>query len=369
MADSVRNAVAERNSVAQAPDQDPGGAVLALRDDQTWWSKRQLAALKALGIRNASSEDLLIFLHYCAKTRLDPFSKQIYLLERRAKEGNEWVYRQTIQVGIDGFRVVAQRAAERQGVYIEYEDTVWFDENQVEYKIWLKTTPPAGARVTVLKVLPDGRKLRFPGVVRFTSYAAYSKDGSYLLAQWGVMEDHMIEKCGEAFALRRAFPNDLGGMYAEEELMHEPPPVLQARQRPAQPDDDFVVTPEGNDTAVTPEPPQGGAAAGDEAPQVDEPARKAQLARLHAIFRECHLGAKNQAETRRAVITGLLNPEGHPTEFVQLSSLTNDALSAAITALEQYVAEVGAAADDGTKLTTFADRVTAVVQQAQAAKP
>jgi phage recombination protein Bet len=202
---------------------------LAIRPGQEMWNDKQRAALSVLGIRNASNADLAVFMHYCQKTGLDPFSRQIYMICRREKQGDQWVDKQTIQVGIDGFRVIRDRIAARLGVEVEYEDTIWYDSDGGEHAVWLSDTPPAGCRVVVLK---NGR--RFPAVLRTSGYAAVNKDGQ-LIAQWRTQPDHMIEKCAEAFALRRAFPHDLGGIYLEDEM---PPaeriPVRTERVTPAE---------------------------------------------------------------------------------------------------------------------------------------
>lgn len=210
-------------------------AALAIRPGQEMWTDKQKAALAALGIKGASNADLAVFMHYCQKTGLDPFSKQIYLIGRRTKEFEyvdgrkveRWVDKQTIQVGIDGFRVIRDRVAERHGVTVEYEDTIWYDHEGGEHKVWLREDAPAGCVVTVVK---DGR--RFPGAIRFNSYAARTRDSGELTGQWKTMPDHMIEKCAEAFALRRAFPHDLGGIYLEDEMpQSEPGAPAVIRQR------------------------------------------------------------------------------------------------------------------------------------------
>lgn len=299
MANTVRDAVANREE-AQPPDNT--GGVLALREDQGWWEPKQLAALKSLGIKHATKEDLLVYFHYCQKTRLDPFSKQIYLLERRSKnrDTGQWEYTQTIQVGIDGFRVNAHRAARNQGVRIEYEDTIWFDARGDKHEVWLdRETPPSAAKVTVIKHYTDGTTARFPGIAVFESYADYGKDkdgNKYLKAQWGVMPDHMIEKCAEAFALRRAFPNDLGGLYIEEELQHDyqppgAPPKLRAHRREPDAEDDNVM--DGEVISETEEP----------ADTVPDP--RESLDGIATVMREHGIGAKNLARTRLAVVTGL----------------------------------------------------------------
>jgi len=140
-------------------------AALAIRPGQDMWTEKQRAALGALGIRNATNADLAVFLHYAQKTGLDPFSRQIYMICRREKQGNDWVDKQTIQVGIDGFRVIRDRIARRDSIEVGYEDTVWYDDAGGRHDIWLRDEPPAGCTVVVLK---NGR--RYPGTLRFREY-------------------------------------------------------------------------------------------------------------------------------------------------------------------------------------------------------
>jgi phage recombination protein Bet len=194
-------------------------AALAIRPDQEFWDDKQRAALQALGIKEASNADLAVFMHYCQKTGLDPFSKQIYLMGRRTKENDQWVTKQTIQVGIGGLQVIRDRIAQRLGVAVEYEDSVWYDADGGEHTVWLRDEPPAACRMAVLK---DGR--RFPAVVRYSAYVQTTKDGKPN-SMWARMGAEQLEKCAEAKALRRAFPNDLSGVYIPEEMHDDDRPV------------------------------------------------------------------------------------------------------------------------------------------------
>jgi phage recombination protein Bet len=198
---------------------------LAIRPGQEMWNDKQRAALAVLGIKNAANADLAVFMHYCQKTGLDPFSRQIYMICRREKQGDQWVDKQTIQVGIDGFRVIRDRIAARLGVTVEYGETIWYDADGGAHKVWLWDQAPAACRVDVYK---NGQL--FPGVVRTSAYAAKNRDGD-LVAQWRTQPDHMIEKCAEVFALRRAFPHDLGGIYLEDEMPAQPADAQQPSRR------------------------------------------------------------------------------------------------------------------------------------------
>lgn len=178
-------------------------SALAVNPDQQMWDTKQLAALKQLGLTNASNGDLAVFLHYAQRTGLDPFARQLYMIERGGKF--------TIQSSIDGLRIVAQRSGEYAGQVGPYwcgEDGAWTD-------IWLEKTPPLAAKVGVLR---KGFIEPLWAVAKFDGYNANSPI-------WKKMPDLMIAKCAEALALRKAFPNDLSGIYTAEEMEQAGSPI------------------------------------------------------------------------------------------------------------------------------------------------
>lgn len=184
---------------------------LALRDDQTQWDQQQIAVLEAGGIDgDVSDAELAAFLHECQRRKLDPFTRQIYLIGRYDSRKGRKVYRS--QTSIDGFRLIARRAADKSGIDYSYEDTIWFDEQGQRHEIWLSSEPPAGAKVVVIR---NGS--RFDAVARFGAYVQTDRNGNPS-GQWRNMADVMVAKCAEALALRKAFPEDLGGIYTEEEM-------------------------------------------------------------------------------------------------------------------------------------------------------
>lgn len=196
--------------------------LITLRDDQTEFDKAQLAMLRSLGVdENAKREDLAIFFHVAKRTGLDPFARQIYMIERYTKDGKK----QTIQTGIDGFRLVAQRTAERTGQPLSYEDTLWCGEDGEWRDVWLSATPPAAAKVTVLR---GGN--RFPSVALMSEYAQTKRDGTPT-QMWATKGALMLAKCAEAGALRKAFPQDLSGIYTADEMSNV---GQQHRQQPAE---------------------------------------------------------------------------------------------------------------------------------------
>lgn len=177
---------------------------LAINDGQTTFNDKQLAALRQIGVGGASNADVAIFFHQCVRTGLDPFARQIYMIERQGK--------QTIQTGIDGFRLIARRATDRADETLGYEDTRWCGPDGEWVDVWLSSEPPQAAKVVVLR---DGQ--RFPSVALLSEYQATKRDGSPT-QMWATKPALMLAKCAEALALRKAFPQDLSGIYTSDEM-------------------------------------------------------------------------------------------------------------------------------------------------------
>lgn len=184
------------------------GSTLAIRDEQDFFNSNQLAALRQLGVEEASNADLGVFFHQCQRTGLDPFARQIYMVGRWTKDGMKY----TIQTGIDGFRLVGRRAADARGETLEVTDTEWCGGDGVWCDVWLDDAPPAAARVAIIR---NGG--RFPAVALFREYAQTKRDGN-LTQMWAEKGALMIAKCAEALAWRKAFPQDLSGLYTADEM-------------------------------------------------------------------------------------------------------------------------------------------------------
>ena len=155
-------------------------------------------------------EDLALLL-YTAKLRgLDPLARQIYGIYRwDSKLGRE---KMTLQTSIDGFRLIAQR----QGDYAGSDDVV-FDEEEGK---------PKKATVTVYKLNKmTGERMPIVASARWDEYVVTYFDKktnkTSTLGLWASKPFIMLGKCAEALALRKAFPQELSGIYIDEEMAQE----------------------------------------------------------------------------------------------------------------------------------------------------
>ena len=171
------------------------------------WTRERIETLKSTYCKGATDAELELFIEACRRTRLDPFARQIYAIKRwDAKERREVMVPQT---SVDGFRAVAQRTGEYDG-----QDTLWCDETGKWFDVWLPTKPPAAAKVTVYK---KGSQRGTSAVALFREYVQTTKDGKPT-SMWQKMPANQLAKCAESLALRKAFPNDLSGIYTKEEM-------------------------------------------------------------------------------------------------------------------------------------------------------
>jgi phage recombination protein Bet len=180
------------------------------------FTKETVDLIKSTIAKDASDDELKLFLYQCEKTGLNPLAKQIYFQKRFNKRRNKWDI--TIITGIDGYRLIADRT----GKYAGNDDPVFDDEDN-----------PRKATVTVYKLI-GGVRCAFTAAARWEQYYPGDEQGF----MWRKMPHLMLGKCAEALALRKAFPAELSGVYVKEEMdqaeadRHDEASELQAAPAP-----------------------------------------------------------------------------------------------------------------------------------------
>jgi phage recombination protein Bet len=179
--------------------------------DSATWTASEKALVEAAGLVNrgqlAPRPVVEAFLLHCRRTGLDPIARQIYCIERGGKWGT--------QVSIDGARLVAERTHAYRG----QTPTQWTADGVTWTDVWLPATPPAAARVGVHR---EGFKEPLMAVATWDQYAQTNAP------MWKKMGPLMLGKCAEMLALRKAFPQDLSGLYSTEEMDQAGAPVQAA---------------------------------------------------------------------------------------------------------------------------------------------
>lgn len=184
------------------------------------FTPEQVQLIKSQIAPKATNDELKLFLNQCKRTGLDPFSRQIYAIHRKAYNPitghNE--EKMSIQTSIDGFRVIAERS----GNYAGQDEPVF---NEIDKKL-------ISCKVTVYrfkstqKYATPQRYAAAVGVAYWDEfvqlvdeYVDKKKTGKKIpSAMWAKMPHTMLSKVAEAIALRKAYPQDLSGLYTGEEM-------------------------------------------------------------------------------------------------------------------------------------------------------
>lgn len=257
-AKTKREATLARKKAAQEADNKLMAIARAIPDEWGENEQQKLALVKSvyqdiLGnavdkktgeMTNRPLADLRYFMFLAAQRKLNPFKNQIhavYIYDSQA--GGEKLVPIT---GIDGFASLAQRT----GRYAGLSETrfEFYPDNHPDYAGFPKS---ASVDIYAYNPINGNREAVVTATVWWEEYAKYKDlwnwavdengkrkknlDGRYykeptgereLNSTWRNRPKGQLEKCAQALAFRRAFPEETGGLYVMQEVDHLREPVI-----------------------------------------------------------------------------------------------------------------------------------------------
>lgn len=173
-----------------------------VQQPQFEFSSEQRKMIRDSFLSGASDAEASVLLELARARRLNPITGQVHFVRRWNAERQAEVW--AAQVGIDGLRSIAERT----GLY-DGQDEPTYD----------REPSPDGKTMLVCRVKVYRKDWSRPavGVAYWSEYAQRRKDGSYT-KMWAEKPRLMLAKCAEALALRKAFPEDTGGLHSDDEM-------------------------------------------------------------------------------------------------------------------------------------------------------
>lgn len=179
------------------------------------FTEEQRRIIRDTFLNGASESEAAVLMELARVRRLNPITRQIHFVKRwdSRKKAEVW----SPQVGIDGFRSLAERT----GLYDGQ------DEPEFEYD------KSGHMKLCRVRVYRKDWSRPCVGVAHFSEYVQTTKEGG-ATQMWATKPHVMLAKCAEALAIRKAFPEDTSGLYAPEEMGSEerdvtPPPSKGSR--------------------------------------------------------------------------------------------------------------------------------------------
>lgn len=182
-----------------------------------------IALIDAVYPLASSIDSVILALSYCRARNLDPFKRPVHIVPVWNNAARRMV--DTIWPGIGELRTTAMRTKAFAGCdecKFGPDQTRAFDgmagKQGQERQVHADVTFPEFAQLTVYRLI-DGQRVAVQGPrVYWTETYASQGRSTVPNEMWQKRPRGQLEKCAEAAALRRAFPEELGEIYAAEEM-------------------------------------------------------------------------------------------------------------------------------------------------------
>lgn len=167
----------------------------------------------------AKDESIILAVDYCKARKLDILKKPCHIVpmqitlsgeKERGSDGKFYdkkIWRDVIMPGIYEQRITAFRTGQMAG-----QDEPVFG-GTISFK---GVDAPEWCRVTVYRFI-NGERCAFSHTEYFSEACATTKEGK-INSMWSKRPRGQLAKCAEAGALRKAFPDELGGVITAEEV-------------------------------------------------------------------------------------------------------------------------------------------------------
>lgn len=169
-----------------------------------------------------SVEAVMMALSYCRKRNLDIFKKPVHIVPMWSSAKGQMV--ETVWPGIAEIRTTASRTGEYAGIdavefgpMLERSFTGQIGKRGQEETVTKKVRFPEWASVVVYRMI-GGSKCAYHAKVFWEETFATVGKSEIPNDMWAKRPRGQLDKCVEAAALRKAFPEELGNTYAAEEM-------------------------------------------------------------------------------------------------------------------------------------------------------
>lgn len=178
------------------------------------WNPEQERIIREQFADGCTDDELAVLLYQAKRRRLDPFLGHIRGIKRwNSAKGREVM---AVQTSIDAFRLIAERTGRYGGGPAPEFRTAKRSNGE----------PDVIARTTVRKQTRDGTWHDVSDEARWSEYVQTNRQGQ-AAPMWVKMPTTMLAKCAEAKTLRKAFPEELGGLYTDDEMAQADNPAAE----------------------------------------------------------------------------------------------------------------------------------------------